>query len=72
MYPDLTLPDVMASQFPVVGSLATTEETAGSAVGIGWLALRIRSRLDLRLGISRSCDAIGEASGLEGFDCGVK
>jgi hypothetical protein len=29
MYPDLTLPDVMASQFPVVESLATTEETAG-------------------------------------------
>jgi hypothetical protein len=44
MCPDLTLPDVMASQFPVVESLATTEETAGSAVGIRWLALRIRSR----------------------------
>ncbi|OQD80874.1 hypothetical protein PENANT_c031G07116 [Penicillium antarcticum] len=44
MYANLTLPEVMASRVPIVESIVDTEQTAGFVVGIGWLALQIRSR----------------------------
>ncbi|KAJ5766541.1 uncharacterized protein N7511_004157 [Penicillium nucicola] len=53
MYSDLTLPDLIASRLPIVESLAETEETVGFVVGIGWLALQVRSRPDAGDGAKR-------------------
>jgi hypothetical protein len=46
MYPDLTLPDLIACRFPIIETLESAEKTTGFIVAIGWLALQVKSRLE--------------------------
>ncbi|KAJ5679778.1 hypothetical protein N7462_008022 [Penicillium macrosclerotiorum] len=46
-YPNMTLPDVIGGQFPVVKTLDSAEESIGFVVAIGWLSLQVKTQPEI-------------------------